>query len=450
MEKQQLVYPAAWQAEGGLRHILQLAWPMILTAVVVSLSQNGQLWILGTQDNGQQALYTLSMLQPFYFIFIALLEGLTITNQIFSARSVSNWAPRKVINSTALFSLTGTLFLLLFALASWAGASWLQNVYPGDEPALFSTILPAYMLSVIPLLLLELCNAGLRGQGKTALSMVFVAAFILINLSSCYISLHLYHNGFTAVIYANLIATLAVLPFAVLALLKTVPKGEDPQPRAFMPRLMAITADAGVPIFLTMLLAFASSAVLFPLLSKMGTAWASGFLIVVKLRTFFIIPAVALGSAIAICINQKLATCSPQQLNRLLRVGMYSIALIYLCLTLAAFLSQNQLINLMATSSEVRVSAYLLMSWLIPTFFITSLIASIQTILEQLGRGKRVLLITLAMESLMVATVLFIARQPDALLLLMKSILLFNVFYLLVFAYEYWLLCSRVGKAHVV
>ncbi|RAT17904.1 hypothetical protein AU490_09300 [Lonsdalea populi] len=450
MAKPSLIGAAAYAPGGELRQILTLAWPMILTAAVVSLSQNGPIWLLGTQSGGQRALYILSMLQPFYFIFIALLEGLTITNQIFSARSATNWAPCRVWHSSAIFSVGGGLLLVVLALGSRWGDAGLQVIYPNDEPALFSHFLPAYLLSVIPLLMLELCNAGLRGQGKTAASMGFVCLFIVLNLTSCFISLHYYQNGFMAVIYANLIAALAVLPLSALCLFTSVAGKADPQPRAFLPRLLAITADAGVPIFLTMLFAFASSAVLFPLLSQLGAAYASGFLIVVKLRAFFIIPAVALGSAIAIGINQRLSTSSPQQLSRLLRQGLGGIALVYAGLTLAAYLAQTELVDMMSVDGAVRVSANAIMFWLLPTFFITSLIASIQTMLEQLGRGKRVLLITFVMESLMVAIVLYLATQPEALVRLMKSILIFNVLYLAVFTYEYGILCRRLGQRHAL
>ncbi|MFP1872932.1 MATE family efflux transporter [Lonsdalea quercina] len=450
MAKPWLIRAAAYASGGEIRQILTLAWPMILTALVVSLSQNGPIWILGTQSGGQRALYTLSMLQPFYFIFIALLEGLTITNQIFSARSVSHWAPGRVLHSSAIFSVVGGLLLVVLATGSRLGDAGLQVIYPNDEPALFSHFLPAYLLSVIPLLVLELCNAGLRGQGKTAVSMLCVCLFIVINLTVCFVSLHCYQNGFMAVIYANLIAALAVLPFSAWWLFNTVTGKTDPQPQAFLPRLLAMTADAGVPIFLTMLFAFASSAVLFPLLSQLGAAYASGFLIVVKLRAFFIIPAVALGSAIAIGINQRLSTDSPQQLNRWLGQGLGGIALTYIGLTAAAYLAQTGMVNMMSVDSEVRVSAHAIMRWLLPTFFITSLIASIQTMLEQLGRGKRVLLITFIMESLMAAIVLYVATQPGALVGLMKSILIFNVLYLVVLTYEYGKLCHGIGQQHAL
>ncbi|WJV55445.1 MATE family efflux transporter [Prodigiosinella aquatilis] len=448
--KQPALYAAEYPRQSDLRQVVTLAWPMILTAVVVSLSQNGQIWILGNNSAGNDALYLLSMLQPFHFLFIALLECLTITNQIFSARSTQHWPRRNVINSTLLFALVGALFLALIALCSWLFAAPLQHLYVSNNTRLFNTILPVYMLSLIPFLIFELSNAALRGQSKSKSSMTFIIGFILINFISCYIGFNYYHLGFSAVIYSNLIAALMLLPCSYITMVKTVSQGEHAQARTYLPRLLAITADAGVPIFLSMMLAFASSAVIFPLLSKSGLGYATGFLIVVKLRTFFIIPAVAIGSAIAICVNQKLSnSATSTTLSRILSKGLGWIALSYLVFTLLAFFSQHLLVDLLAGSEEIRKTAYLIMAWLLPTFFMTSLVASIQTILEQLGRGKRVLLVTFVMEALLIMAVL-LADGGQNIHRLINIILVFNLLYLTVFVYEYYLLVKKMGKLNAV
>ncbi len=431
--------------------ILTIAWPMVLVAVVVSVAQNGQIWILGQEQvQGERALYKLSMLQPFYFLFIALLECLTITNQIFSARSVHAWASRKVVNSTLLFALVGSVFLLGLALLSVGFEAQLQPLLGGEAEGLFRDTLPIYLLSLIPLLLLELCNAGLRGQGKTATSMLMISSYILLNLSVCYIAFIHYDLGFKAIIYSNVISTLLVLPVAFIFLCRQVLKGVDHEATLFLSRLKALTMDAGVPIFLSMLVAFVSSAVMFPMLSDLDANYAPGFMIVVKLRSLFIIPAVALASAVAIYVNQNMQSEPKLVLAQLLKQGLVYLTLLYLLLSTGVYLVQQPLVNVLANTPNVEQAGYFLMALLLPTFFLTSLLAASQTILEQLGHGRQVLLITLVCESAMVATLVASMQWQRSVNTLVIVIIAFNVIYLLWFLREYQSMLKRLGGQDAV
>ncbi|MEX2940339.1 MATE family efflux transporter [Serratia fonticola] len=429
--------------------ILVIAWPMILVAVVVSVAQNGQIWILG-QGEGGRTLYRLSMLQPFYFLFIALLECLTITNQIFSARSMHTWSSRKVVNSTLLFGAIGSVFILVLALLSYAFESQLQPLLGGDADGLFHNTLPMYLLSLIPLLLLELCNAGLRGQGRTAASMVMISSYILLNLAVCYVAFIHFDMGFEAIVYGNVISTLLVLPVAFMLLCRQVLKGVDHDPSLFWPRLQALMLDAGVPIFLSMLVAFGSSVVMFPMLSDLNADYASGFLIVVKLRSLFIIPAVALASAVAIFVNQHIQSEPKPVLALLLKQGLGYLVVLYLLLSAVVYFVQQPLVNVLANTPNVEQAGYLLMGLLLPTFFLTSLLAASQTVLEQLGYGRQVLLITIVCECVMIVTLLASMHWQRNVNTLVAVIISFNALYLLWLLREYGRMLKRIGGQDAV
>lgn len=429
--------------------ILVIAWPMILVAVVVSVAQNGQIWILG-QGQGGRALYQLAMLQPFYFLFIALLECLTTTNQIFSARSVHAWSSRKVVNSTLLFGVIGSVFILILALLSYTFESQLQPLLGGEADGLFRDTLPIYLLSLLPLLLLELCNAGLRGQGKTAASMVMVSSYILLNLTVCYAAFIHFDLGFEAIIYGNAISALVVLPVAFMLLCHQVQKGVDYDSALFWPRLKALTLDAGVPIFLSMLVAFVSSAVMFPMLSDLNADYAPGFLIVVKLRSLFIIPAVALSSAVAIFVNQHMQSEPKPVLALLLKQGLGYLVALYLLLSVGVYVAQQPLVNVLANTPNVEQAGYFMMALLLPTFFLTSLLAASQTVLEQLGHGRQVLLITVVCECTMIATLVASMHWQRSADTLVAVIIAFNVVYLLLFLREYGRMLKRIGGLDAV
>lgn len=90
------------------------------------------------------------------------------------------------------------------------------------------------------------------------------------------------------------------------------------------------------------------------------------------------------------------------------------------------------------------------MALLLPTFFLTSLLAASQTILEQLGHGRQVLLITLVCESVMLATLVASMQWQRSVNTLVTVIIAFNVIYLLWFLREYQRMLKRLGGQDAV
>lgn len=440
-----VVSRAAPTANGDIRHILALAWPMMITAVVVSLSQNLQIAILG---NGvqSQTLLTLSFLQPFNFLFIAIMECLAITNQVFSARSRHDWPRQRIRQSSFLLAVAGVVATLLVAALCWLLATPLARWMNSDDLSLMRSAAPGYLLSMAPFLALEVVNAALRGQGRTVQAMSLMCSYVLFNAAGCYLGFHVYQLGFDAVLLANSIPALLLLPWAVMALGRVTTPVPDDRSGAFIPRLLALLADAGIPVFFSMLVVFFSSMALFPLVAKLGEGYLPAFLIVIKLRAFFIIPAVAIGSAIAILFNQRLKTHVLAQQVRLLNSGVGMIALVYFLLTLALCWSGGGIVAGFSNDATIRQASQTLLVLLLPTFFLTSLVAALQTLLEQLERGKRVLLFTVLLELLMVAVALAAARYFDNIRMIAVLIVLFNLLYATVFLREYRLLAKALGE----
>ncbi|SLM65086.1 MULTISPECIES: MATE family efflux transporter [Dickeya] len=436
---------AAPAANGDIRHLFALAWPMMITAVVVSLSQNLQIAILG---NGAQSqtLLTLSFLQPFNFLFIAIMECLAITNQVFSARSRHDWPRQRIRHSSVLLAVVGVLATLLVAGACWLLATPLAHWMNSTDLSLMRSAAPGYLVSMTPFLALEVVNAALRGQGRTVQAMSLMCGYVLFNAAVCYLGFHVYQLGFDAVLLANSVPALLLLPWAVIALRRAAVPVPDDRPGAFIPRLIALLADAGIPVFFSMLVVFFSSMALFPLVAKLGEGYLPAFLIVIKLRAFFIIPAVAIGSALAILFNQRLKTHAVSLQVRLLNNGVGVIALVYLLLTLGVCWAGSGILAGFSNDATIRLASQTLLVLLLPTFFLTSLVAALQTLLEQLGRGRRVLLFTVLLELSMVAVALVAARYFDNIRLIALLIVLFNLLYATVFLREYRLLAKGLGE----
>jgi uncharacterized membrane protein len=87
---------------------------------------------------------------------------------------------------------------------------------------------------------------------------------------------------------------------------------------------------------------------------------------------------------------------------------------------------------------------------LLPTFFMTSFVASLQALLEQLEQARRVLVLTVIIELLTVITLLVGWDKFSQLQSIMNLIIVFNVVYFIAFGREYWRLANKIGSENVL
>lgn len=429
--------------------LLRLAWPMIVVAVAVSFSQNIQTAILG-HGAETTSIYWLSMLQPFGFLFLAILECLAISNQVFSARSLNLWSKQKVLKATTILAAFGILILALLSGATAVSAPWLEKLLPVSGGRFYQEALPLYFLSMLPFIQLEMCNSALRGQGKSALSMLLVIAYIVLNACISYTCYHVYSLGFYSILVANALASGLLIPVATWLVWRVGREEQDDRPQAFMPRLKGLVQQVGLPIFASFIVVFFSSLLVFPLIGTLGEQYVAAFLIITKIRMFIVIPAVACGSALAILINQRLTISRGEELRRLLHRGLMFIGGLYLVLTVGVYLSEHALIGLLSGDGSIREASARMMLVLLPTFFLTAFVASLQALLEQLDQARRVLILTVIIELLMVTVLLAGWERLSNLNAIMGVIIVFSTINFLAFASEYWRLAKKIGRGHVL
>ncbi|WP_253073543.1 MATE family efflux transporter [Sodalis ligni] len=385
--------------------LLKLAWPMIIVAVAVSFSQNIQTAIFG-HGSETDSIYLLSMIQPFSFMYLAILECLAITNQVFSARSLNLWSRQKVLTATSILATMGILIVALLSGAIFISSPLLQKLLPVAGADFYSSVLPLYFLSMLPFIQLEMCNSALRGQGNSALSMVLVITYIVLNALICYICYRVYELGFYAIIVANALASGLLIPAALWLVWRIGHRVQDDRPGAFVPRLTGLLLQVGMPIFASLIVLFFSSLLIFPLIGTLGEQYAAAFLIITKIRMFIVIPAVACGSALAILINQRLSVSTGEDLKRLLHRGLAFISLLYILFTFGVYFSEAVLISLLSGDAVIQAASSHMIVSLLPTFFLTSFVASLQALLEQLEQARRVLVLTVIIELITVTILL--------------------------------------------
>ncbi|WGW04524.1 hypothetical protein [Tropicibacter oceani] len=382
---------------GIIGRIGKLAMPLMVGSLAAAGLQVVKAGIL-TYNGEEAALYSLSLVQPAFIFMLAFLEALAITNQVFSSKSVTNWAKGDVLRATRVFSVIG-LVLTALLVAGFYGASFaVAGRWPDAAPVLPQMGL--FVLSMAPYLLFELRNGALRGQGKTAKALIPFAVLIVADVVATWVAVAELGMGFHGVLIGNAAGPLIALPLVTLMLRREI--GDAPRGEAgdFKKHMIGLTIGVAGPVFVSMFAGSASAAVIFPTLATLGSDVASGFLVIVRLRILFIIPAIAVGSAIAILINQMPEQGHASEKRGILSVGVTTVLGIYALATFGIYVMRAQVVGLVVPAENAALFAATLdlMMVLIVTFFLVAAFTMLQVILEHLGMGVRVLVVTIATE----------------------------------------------------
>lgn len=434
-----------------LGQIALMALPLMAGAVIMSALNLGKIAILA--HTGQiDALDVFSLLQPAFIFVLAVMEGLAITNQVFSARSVRNWPRRGITGASARLSALG--LAILFTVA--AGAYWLGQATQFENAAIETTMkhLPAYLLSMSVFMVFDVYFGAMRGQGRLVRSLVPFAALAAIDLAVTYGLIVHRGWGFEAILAGNLIAPLVILPVMLLLVYREAGNGPLVPNAQMRARLAQLLMVVGAPLALSIVAGAVSAAVIFPALASFGKDYASGFLVVLRFRIAFMIPAIAFGSVIAILINQADENGSPADRARYLMIGLPALLAAYAVLTAAIPYFSAPMLDLLLSQRDagesLRATTETILIQLQVTFFLVAGAAMLQVMLEQLGRAAHVLVITILTETATCGAVLYAIQQgAEATVVMMLLNLVAGAAFLLLLV-QIYLLARQLRVRHAV
>lgn len=400
--------------------IAAMAWPIMLGSLAMAILHMGQIALLGNHAD-KQPLLLLSLLMPFFLLFAAFLEAVAVTAQVFSARSRRDWPGRNVLDATLVLAVTGLVIVILLAGAAeaWRRFGGMELPFVRGEVL---EVLGPYLLSLAPLVAFETANGALRGQGRTLPGFVLLSAAVVINLGLCYAFVFELGLGFDGVLLANLASALAVAPVTLVILARGL-RGRERGPLGqALARTGMLLGVVGAPVFLSLVVSFFSSAVVVDLVAGFGSDYVSGFLIVARLRFFFLIPAIALATALAVLVNQEGGGGPSRHRRALLSQGAAAVVLAYAALTAILYFAREPIVGVIAADAALRDATLAVLLVLLPSFFLVGVVVAAQVVLENLGRGVRVLIWTLLLEAGACAALLTYATTlDDALLILLAA-----------------------------
>jgi Na+-driven multidrug efflux pump len=388
--------------------VLAQSLPLMVGSLAAAGQSIAKLGLL-TYHGAADALYLFSMVQPGFILMLAFMESLAIASQVFSSKSVKAWPKGDVRRAATFFSVLGTALILLVAAGIYA-ARW---VLPASS--VMVPILPQmamYVMSFLPFFLFEVRNAALRGQKRTALALLPFAVLIAVDLAVTAAGILIWNLGFMAILLGNVAGPIVAYPVTWVALNRTVGPSAPTPDAGYRRNIIRMLIGVALPTFLTTFAGSISAMVIFPMLARLGSDTVSSFLIVVRMRVLFIIPAIAAGSAIAILINSRGEGEHDLESRRTLIFGTLMIALIYVVATAALYIWHWRVVGLMVPqdSPALRDVTAQLMKLLILTFFLIGVGTMLQVILEHLGKGALVLFSTLVTEGLTIGAALYLLQ----------------------------------------
>jgi Na+-driven multidrug efflux pump len=291
------------------RQIARLAAPMAL-ATVFTLSA---IWttfaIIG--HFGGDALYVRSLYLPVSLVLSAIQAGIEISTTVAVAR-LRERTPLQfgvIVRSMAVVGLAATTIATAIVAACTGPLATVLGAQIGAREAFttFVRLMCLVIITEVPYLVLA---GALRGMGRTGSASIVAMAVMVIQVAGVVVVGGVLRHGLISVPYSVAASALAGLALAVAFLRRSGPlaailRGTGTRLRDGIQPAARILASVGVPVGGTFIvLALANTATL-RVLSRFGAAAISGYGIANATQVVLIVPAVGLGTAVAVLVNQN-------------------------------------------------------------------------------------------------------------------------------------------------
>lgn len=374
--------------------IRALTVPIMLAALISVLVQFAVVALLGRLSD--QALYVRSLYLPVAFLILALQEGLDVSTQVAVA------VRRGRDDRAGIAPLTGSfvrLGLALFGVACVAlvlvapTLGGLLSASAADR-AVFVAFVRWSALASLCAVGPTVLSATLRGWGRAG-----AAATVSMSVAVTQVGMvALLGFGTPLGVFAVPVATVTgAVVGSVVGVRKWRRHGLPmPNPRAWQPAAAATLAGVGGPVAASYLLLFGSNLGLLWVLGPFGPAVVSGFSAAYTVQTVMIVPAIALGSATAIVMNQLRGRGWDGALPSVFRSGVEISLVLYVGVAVAAWLGRGALAAAVTRSPAIAEQVQRYLGIVLPSLALMGLVLVSITVLEQLGAGLVSVLLNIA------------------------------------------------------
>ncbi|HXR70103.1 MATE family efflux transporter [Actinocrinis sp.] len=379
--------PTRQNVDVSYQRIVKLSLPMVLSTATGVGAQVIATALIGRM--GGTALYVRSVYNPVSYLFLALTTGLSITLQVAVAQAWGRGERDEISPRLGSMGRAGILVFAVFGglLLALSGPLGDAVQLAADRRGEFQSFLAAMTGAAVLCMLGELCSAVLRGMGRTGVAAIITAIYVSLNLGIIIVVGLVLHGGLMAVPLASGIAGAAEIVLGLTVLMRA----GAIRPRRFTewrPQTPRLLLSIGVPVSASSIVLAVVNLLLLRIVAPSGQSAVAGFNVGYTVQTAIIVPAVGLGSAIAVLMNQSLGAGGLPASRTVFRRGLLLAVIGYAVVTLAVVLLGGPLANLMSGGSpSVAAQARHFVTIVGPTFGCTGLMLTVLTVLEQVGHG---------------------------------------------------------------
>ncbi len=368
------------------RAVLRLGVPVIIANLVNVFLPFVVLALMGRMSD--EAIYLRSLFLPMSQIFVALLIAVEMSNQVVVAIARGSGRDREVLSNTVnMMRLAGVGGAVLVALMMLSAPLFAELL--GVEPHAYEEFLSfarwtslALFLQVGP----AVCASTLRGVGRTQAAMVVVATLAALEAGGVLVI------GLGAGMGPmSLPVSIAVASATALVVGLALLRREGMTPASWRLPLSAEPVRwlgrVGVPVAGTHLLLSGFTLAQMTIIGSYGPLVVAGFAAASTFQGVLLQPAIALGTATAILLNQQLGAGRKDQYARTLRLGVETSAVIYALLAVAVW-SGGGLIGAFASSTpEIAAETARFFAIVGLSYLFMGVLLTLFTIMEQIGMG---------------------------------------------------------------
>lgn len=426
--------------------LFQIGLPLFGAALIQVGLQSANTYLMG--HVGTDALYLVALYIPFSFFVLAVAEAVAITNQVLVARKVGQQKLTEVMRPTFTFIVIGTLCVTFLALAVWFGRELLGGfleIHP-DNRERFARFVTLMLLSSAAMLPGWVLDSTLRGMGKTAKAFILLLGY---GATYVLVAFYLVHSKQMAE-EALPIASFAASGILLLATLLVLRRERLLPP---LPAFLRFNVEApimlryvGLPIFLSHLLLFGSTFFYQRILAPFGEEVIAGFGVAFRIQMLVILPALSLGEAVSILMNQRMAGKQFAGAFEVFKVGLAQVFLLYLVLTVVVVAGHEAMIAFFTPSGFVAAEAARYLSTVSPSYCWMGMLLMTLLILEQTDNGFRAFAMNVLYFALVIGVGGYLAQSQQSPSAFYNTVLGFNFLGALVVAWEYLRQARKFGE----
>ncbi|NGN68612.1 MATE family efflux transporter [Streptomyces sp. A7024] len=369
----------------GVR-VRRLAVPISLGVVTGLGAQFAISALLGNM--GGAALYVRALFIPIAFVFLALEEGIEISSQVIAARQKGADAERRPpVVRLGAFALGCFLVLavVVAVLAPQMARTLDVSAEHTDTFVLFARlVVAAYALAVLN----SVVAGTLRGWGLARSASAITITVAVTQVLGVWLLDEFGGLGVYAVPWSIAISSVITLAAGLFLLVRTGmlrDRGPVAEPRA---QTLQVLAAVGIPVSIAYLLISAMNYTSLWVLSGFGKDAVAGYGAAQAVQVLCLAPAIALGSAAAITMNQSLGAGETHLLRPVVLVGVRYALAVYAVIGIAVFALAGPLGDFMSGDDGTADFASSYLSAVSLSWVAFGLITMLNMTLQQVRSGQ--------------------------------------------------------------